>query len=277
MKMVKKILLGLVATAAVLALASCKMGAGEGETEGNKWDLTMTVDATESAKTPLEEGKTYRRFWKQFSTSEKVAEITTTITIDMAEQVYTSGAFVSGLIFDLNKNATDDKLVDFNLIGVNPNKKEFYVERYTGISKQDKESLDSSEGSLVSALPTPVAAKNLETVSWTGKESKKGSFGYALTDKMYSVSDKGVVTCVVTISQTNKKYSVKLGDVTVAEYDASASTNTWSTKKDKKDVEYAVGGIACYGNAGKGNKLVVNYTTDKETVTGKLEAEEIEE
>ena len=49
------------------------------------------------------------------------------------------------------------------------------------------------------------AAKNLETVSWTGKESKKGSFGYALTDKMYSVSDKGVVTCVVTISQKNKK------------------------------------------------------------------------
>ena len=269
MKMVKKILLGMVATAAVLTFASCKMGAGEGETEGNKWDLTMTIDATEDAETPLEKDAKFRRFWKQFSTSEKVAEITTTITIDMSKQVYDEKnhpAFVSGLIFDLNKNETNNDLVDFNLIGVNPETQKFYVERYTGITKQSKESLDTSAGSLESALTPPVDATNLETVS-------KDQSWCTLTDKMYSVSDDGVVTCVVTISQKNKKYSVKLGSVTVAEYDASSSKHVDTID----DVEYAVGGIACYGNAGKGNKLVVNYTTEKDSVTGKLEAEEIEE
>ena len=53
MKMVKKILLGLAATSVIL-LSSCKMGAGEGGTKGTKWDLTMTVDATENANKPLE-------------------------------------------------------------------------------------------------------------------------------------------------------------------------------------------------------------------------------
>jgi hypothetical protein len=275
MKMVKKILLGLVATAAVLALASCKMGAGEGETEGNKWDLTMTVDATAEAKNPLAEGKVFRRYWKEFSTSEKVAEITTTITINPADQVYDATkkpAFVSGLIFDLNKNADDSKKVDFNLIGVNPQTQKFYVERYVGISKQDAELYDGDSTQTDIAAANGTTATSLELAS-----AKKSGAWCALTDKMYKVSSDGVVTCVVTISQENKKYSVKLGDVTVAEYDASTSTNTAKIKKDKAEVEYAVGGIACYGNAGKGNKLVVNYTTDKESVTGKLEAEEIEE
>ena len=145
MKMVKKILLGTLALAAVLTFASCKMESGEGETDGNKWDLTMTVDATEDAKTPLAEGKVYRRLWKQFSSSEKVAEITTTITIDMNEGVYNEGAAsVVGLIFDLNKNADNTDLVDFNLIGINPKTKAFYVERYTGIEKQSKEELDAT-------------------------------------------------------------------------------------------------------------------------------------
>ena len=272
MKMVKKILLGLTAAALVSSFAGCKMGAGEGDTEGSKWDLTMTVDATDEAKNPLAEGKVFRRFWKQFSTSEKVAEITTTITIDMSEQTYTSGAFVSGLIFDLNKNADDSKKVDFNLIGVNPQTQKFYVERYVGISKQDAELYDGTLEQSDIAKANGTTATDLELSS-----AKKSGGWCPLTDKMYKVSSDGVVTCVVTISQENKKYSVKLGDVTVAEYDASTSTNTAKIKKDKAEVEYAVGGIACYGNAGKGNKLVVNYATEKDSVTGKLEAEEIEE
>ena len=275
MKMVKKILLGLTAAALVSSFAGCKMGAGEGDTEGSKWDLTMTVDATDEAKNPLAEGKVFRRFWKQFSTSEKVAEIATTITIYAADQVYdetNKPAFVSGLIFDLNKNADDSKKVDFNLIGVNPKTQKFYVERYVGISKQDAELYDGTleQSDIAKANGTTATDLELSTITKT-----KG--WCALTDKMYKVSSDGVVTCVVTISQENKKYSVKLGDVTVAEYDASTSTNTAKIKKDKAEVEYAVGGIACYGNAGKGNKLVVNYATEKDSVTGKLEAEEIEE
>jgi hypothetical protein len=130
----------------------------------------------------------------------------------------------------------------------------------------------SAESYIAKANGTEKLTKNLELASM----GKSGGW-CALTSKMYDVSEDGVVTCVVTISQENKKYSVKLGSVTVAEYDASTSTNTAKIKKDKAEVEYAVGGIACYGNAGKGNKLVVNYATEKDSVSGKLEAEEIEE
>ena len=74
-------------------------------------------------------------------------------------------------------------------------------------------------------------------------------------------------------SKRIKAFALYLGSEKVAEYNATSSKNT-----DKiKDVEYAVGGIACYGNAGKGVKLVAKYETDKDSVIGKLEAEEIEE
>ena len=84
---------------------------------------------------------------------------------------------------------------------------------------------------------------------------------------------EGVYTYVVKISQKNKKYEVSINGKKVAEYDASASTKV--EKID--DVEYAVGGIACYGSVVKGNILKANYKSDKTSVTGKLEAEEIEE
>lgn len=162
-------------------------------------------------------------------------------------------ASVVGFAFDYNKNTEDAEKVDFNLIGVNPQTRKFYVERYTGVSKQGSESLDTDETALSSN------ATDLETVS-------KSSNGWCtLTDKMYSIDGK-VITCVVKITQENKKYSVYLGDVKVAEYDASASTYTNTINKK----EYAVGGILCYGNAGKGVKLVANYSTNKSDVTGKL-------
>ena len=91
---------------------------------------------------------------------------------------------------------------------------------------------------------------------------------------MYSENEAtGAVSCPVKISQSNKKYTVYLNNIKVAEYDAKDSVNI-----DTLDnVEYAIGGIACYGNAGKGVKIVANYKSEKSSVTGKLEAEEIEE
>ena len=273
MKMTKKFLIGAVAlVAATLSLASCKMAAGEGKTEGDKWDLTMKVDGTdpEFVKAATDEasktGKAlYRRYWKQFSPSEKVAEIKTTVTLNSKEQTKPSSGkviSVTGLMFDLNVNATDNKKVDFNLIGVNPNTRKFYVERYTGVSKQTKESLDTTDGSLVATK-----VENLETSDHTKKD------GWCdLTPKMISTKD-GVTTCEVTISQDpdTKKYTVKLGTVTVATYDASKSIHTWTDTKTKKT--YAVGGISCYGNVAVNTKLVANYHTEKTNVTGVLNAD----
>lgn len=260
MKMVKKIVLGLVATATILSFAGCKMGAGEGDTDGNKWDLTMTIDTTDTKK-PMAEGTTFRRYWEQISASENVAAIKTTITIDPAKCTYVDGtALVAGLIFDLNKG-TADKTVDFNLIGINPKKNNgkpsYYIERYEGVSSDKKKSGDTTD----SAIGTAVAP--LPTMSWT-----------ACTSNMYSVDANGVISIVVTIKQENKKYSVYLGSTKIADYTSNRTTNLW---KDKNGTEYLSGGIACYGNAGAGNKIVANYKTDKDSVIGKLEAEEIEE
>lgn len=266
MKLVRKTLLGLTALAVVIGLASCKMGAGEGDTDGNKWNLTMTVDTTDSEK-PMANGATYRRFWKQFSTSEKVAAIKTTVTIDPSACTLVPGsASVVGYIFDLNKNADDSNKVDFCLIGVNPQTAKFYTERYTGISKQNDELYDTTSNQLG---PTGC---NTDIGVGSYRRTNLNSWN-TLTDEMYSTDTDGVITCKIEIKQQDKKYTVMLGSVKVAEYDASASTNVDTID----DVEYAVGGIACYGNAGTGVKIVANYTTDKSSVTGKLEAEEIEE
>ena len=262
---ISKILMGAAALTAVVGFAGCKFGAGEGETDGTKWNLTMTVDASDSAKTALD--KNYRRYWSSFSNNEKCAEITTTVTIDMNEweipESYSSASVV-GLAFDVNNTEeNDDSNKSFNLIGVNPIKQMFYVERYTGIPKDEAASLDTDEGSLGKAVADlELSSMNKSSAGWC-----------SLTDKMYTaVQEDGkqpVITCVVKITQENKKYSVYLGDVKVAEYDASDSkyTNTINEK------EYAIGGIACYGNVGKGLKMTANYKTEKDAVTGKLAAE----
>ena len=266
MKMVKKILLGLAATAAVLSLASCKMEAGEGKTEGNKWDLTMTVDGTKIADTvqPNAKGQgPYRRFWKQFSSSEKVAEIETTVTIDTnACTIEPNTVATAGLVFDLNKNATDSSKVDFNLIGLSPSAG-FYVERYTEITKKDGD-YDTSEGALSSTY-TPLKLDSFEY-------SNDGKGAYISWGSIPNTPKEGVYTYKIKITQANKKYSVSINGVKVAEYNASDSTNVDTI--DKK--EYAVGGIACYGSVQKGNILKAKYESDKDSVTGKL-YEEVEE
>ena len=229
---------------------------GEGDIDGSKWDRTMTIDATENSKTPLT--SKYRRYWHEFSSNEACAEIKTTITINLDECEFIDGtASVVGLAFDYNENTADQTKRDFNLIGVNPNTQKFYVERYTGVAKQAEDSLDTDAPSLEA-----VSTSDLEVSS-----IKKTSGWCNLTDNMYTIDEtEKIITCVVKISQENKKYSVSLGSVKVAEYDASDSTNT----KRISGTDYAVGGVLSYGNVGKGVKLVANYKTNKADVTGTL-------
>ncbi len=241
----------------VFGFAGCKADSdGEGDIDGSKWDLTMTIDATDDSSTPLTTA--YRRYWHEFSGNEACAEITTTITINTDDCNLVSGkASVVGFAFDYNENATDKTKRDFNLIGVNPQTQKFYVERYCGVAKQAEDSLDTDKSTLEAT-----STSNLEVSSIT----KTGEWCNLTTD-MYSLDEtKKIITCVAKISQEDKKYSVYLGSVKVAEYDASDSTKT----KKIDGTEYAVGGVLCYGNVGKGVKLVANYKTDKADVTGTL-------
>ena len=147
MKMVKKILLGLAATSVIL-LASCKMDAGKGDTDGTKWDLTMTVDGTENAKKKMATDAKYRRYWEEFSGNEACAEIETTLTFDNENSITSNGVATAGLIFDLNKS--DNNTVEFILVGISPSAG-YYVEKYTNVPKGKAASGDDSEGALVSS------------------------------------------------------------------------------------------------------------------------------
>ena len=254
MKMVKKILLGLTATALVLGMASCKMGAGEGDTEGKKDDLTMTVDATSEGKA-MENGAKYRRFWKELSSNEGCAALTTDILIDTKNSVTDNGVATTGLIFNLNKQEGDDK-VEFILVGIS--KAGYYVERYYDIEKGKAASGDSSDSALGSFESLDGKGKaNYLCPSWWN----------------FKPDEDGIVKVTVAVTQTNKVYTVKINGKKVSDDAAMAKVVPLKTKKID-DVEYAVGGVAVYGSVQEGNKLVATFKTDKESVIGKLEAEE---
>lgn len=263
MKMVKKILLGLAAGALVLGFAGCKMDAGQGDTDGTKWDLTMTVDGTENAKKKMADDAKYRRYWEEFSGNEACAEIETTITVDTTNSVMDTGVATAGLIFNLNKSEDGEK-VEFILVGLST--AGYYVERYYDIPKGKAASLDTTESSLG---------------SYESLDGKTGN--YHNWNAQPPVDDDGNYVFKVKVEQaTPKVYTVYINDTKVSVDEKMAGITPLKTAQIKKTgstekVEYAVGGVACYGSVAKGNKLVVKYHTEKDAVTGRLEAEEIEE
>lgn len=145
MKIMKKIAAAALASAALFAFVGCSPDeSGVGETEGKKDNATMTVDGTTSASTALE--MDYRRYWKRLGSSEKVAEITTEITVDLENSVLNGGASVVGYVFDLNKNESDKSKFDVCVLGFNPQTKNAYVEHYSSIAELKTE--DTNNGAL---------------------------------------------------------------------------------------------------------------------------------
>lgn len=262
----------------ITSLTGCEgLGAGEGELEGDKWDATATVDATGD----LEEGATYRRYWKQLGNKVKVQEITSTITIDTENSTLQSdtGYAVVGLFFDLNdttveslKEETDD-YVDFVVFGFQPETGKYYLERWNGVKSQTKESLDTS----TSDLGPDNKITNLDGKSSgayvTPSDNDKTS--------MYNM-EAGVITgATVKITQDGKGvYTVTVGTKEIGSFDDSENLKT-RKETDKTAVEdeddstktNLQGGIAAYINAPKGCKVVANYVQDKDSLKGSLFAE----
>ena len=122
MKMVKKILLGLAATALVLGLAGCKMN-DDPENDIKGFNNSYSIDYTN------ETGDDYRAYE---STNFKHAGALVKIKIDNAADC---GNSKMGVIFELKDNATNKKAVDFYIIGVGTKNSQynFYVSKFTGI------------------------------------------------------------------------------------------------------------------------------------------------
>ncbi len=267
MKLVRKTLLGLAALAVVMGLASCKFGAGIGSTSGSKYNKDMTVDATpENTKKPC--NTDYRRFWEELSTLEACAELTTKVTIDYANSTMASGVATTGLIFDCNKSESGNT-VDFILVGISP-AAGFYVEKYSNIEKGKAASLDTDDGAISTTF-----------TSLDGKASNKNYQTWSSVGITPQQTDDGKYEFTVKIAQeTPGTYKVYINNKKVSNDSAMAALTPANTKELKKNgvkATYAVGGIACYGSVSKGNKLIANFATDKDSVLGTLNAEEIEE
>ena len=125
MKLVKKLMLGLVAAATVLSLVSC--------------DALLKKDDTEGAITGS--GKKYKVEYKNETddayraykaTSLKHAGALVKVTFD-SKNVSSSKM---GVIFDLKKNADDKNAKDFYCIGLNPSTSvaNFYVSKFTNVT-----------------------------------------------------------------------------------------------------------------------------------------------
>lgn len=265
----KKIMAILAASAVALALMGCDLlaaKAGEGDSKGTKSNLTITVDATAQAENPLE--KNFRRFVKQLGSSEKVAEITTTITFNDKDSILTikdsngnvQGRTKIGYVFAMNKSwdtttdaeikdTTDKKLRDFYLFGFDPYGKRAYVEHYSNVDFKDELDTDND------------AIGTCDDAVFGG-----GEWADVEEGKDYTVED-GNYTLVVSVKQSTKgKYDFYLGDRKLG--------TTKLTSHFTDDDGYAIGGVGGYVNCPKGGKAVVTYTTDKKSVTGKFFADE---
>lgn len=270
MKMVKKILLGMSAAAVIMSLVGCGDLAGVGRGSGTKEDKTITVDGTASNLSTK-----YRRYIKQLGSSEKVAEITTTITVDTSKCTLQSTDSAGnptyanvGFVFDMNKSwntetnsattdSTNSKLRDLVVFGFQPLNKRAYVEHYSNVNFKDE-------------LDTDDSAVGVRDRAIFGG----GSWGAVTENTDYTLAN-GVYTLVVSVKQTQKGiYDFYLGNRKLGSYHA-AGHFMGTTADGAKD--FAIGGVGAYVNCPKGTKVVAKYETEKSSVTGKFEAEEIEE
>ena len=275
MKMVKKILLGLAAGAAVIGLIGCQpIDTDNAKTSGTKWNKTVKVDAS-----TVETG--YKRAFEQLGTLEQAQQFDAEITFNCLNEEGDVIDAVYGLAFDLNfdKDATDKDLNDsynFVLIGLNPSrgtKGQYYVERYKEVSMEDNNGVQTSDslGKYISYTSTGTNGP------WT-TEYKNSYSDWQDATGLYTVDNDGNVTINISVRQTTPgTYTVKAGNKSVCTYTRSdKSAKNPEEFVNVKD-DYAQGGIAMYTNAKPGQKIEFNCKINKDTFVGKLEAEAIEE
>ena len=123
MKMVKKILLGLAASAAVLAFVGCKtVDDEEGAIQGKNNDYSVTYENTDTENN-------YRAYK---STSLKHAGGLVKVTFDEPDD---NNFSKMGVLFDLHDNAANPDAKDFFIIGLSGSSTyNFYVSKFTNVT-----------------------------------------------------------------------------------------------------------------------------------------------
>lgn len=325
----KKTLTTALLLSAVLAFMSCGFGSGDIKTTGNKWNTTMTInglaekggifsDSKDSAGNTLGAGYNdtthpyYKRVWEQIGDKEQVAEITSTITVDLAKSKLKSTdgnrMAVFGLAFDLDTNKAGSTNVDFCLVGIRQSGAstfDYYFERYTEVTPAKKASgitKDNSLGSYFSFTGgTPGTLYNYDSsvtyANWTGSSNNANGIPdwvtLSVANYTYTAGTSFSVNLYIT-QQAPGKYEVylgksvsqrqKLGEFNITPTPAqdkiqqvtniSPNYKRYGPAKQIGGSTYLTGGIACYGSTPFDTKLVVNYKQDKDSLKGALFAEE---
>ncbi len=300
MKMVKKILLGTFALAAVLTFASCSMGDDKAmDTEGNKWDFKASVDHLNKTKDELyKTDKLYQRAWTQLGNKESVSKLKTTITfvsepslvttkikaatlaeaqaVDSSITELPAGAdeyftlsntgtekkAVVGFLFDLHKtkDANNKTVYDFILIGIRPSTREYYIDRYYNVPEN--------------AMKDPTSLG----VLWADAEDNfesldgKGTAAYVSTPIPENKFTKGedddgneTLSFDLTVTQKNGKYTVSFCGI-------EKELNPTSREAAAEDKDGVLrGGAGVYANAPLGTIATILSVVDKDNTEGLYE------
>lgn len=282
----KKIIgLALALAAAALVFVGCSDETGGGETDGNKWELTMTINGTANVPTAVEGGKKYRRFWKQLGTKNKVAGITTTITVDKDKySTSKNNSGVVGLMFDYNDSAKDvygeGDRKDFYLIGFNFKRRtsgtpeaSYYIVRNEGVPYDKKESLDTNEDDLVSETNGAKGAMVTKGATALDTDSYLAAGAWETLKSKYFVDGTSKYKIVVSIRPSlganglpdEKGYDVYFGKTDgtfdkIFTCDLTALTNSGRVaNKTEVTVGKTIYNLPCGGIAVYGNAKTINY------------------
>jgi hypothetical protein len=176
MKMVKKILLGLAATAAVLALVGCKTNDDTQNAIGgknNNYDIDWTNEGTDA----------YRAYK---STSLKHAGALVRVTFKAPE----AGNYSKmGVIFDLHDNAADKEAKDFYIIGLaGTNDYNLYASYFTNVTDLQAENFGTklaTNPAVETVLFDETSSNDIGTVTPPEKDAN-GSITYYVYYKAFA-------------------------------------------------------------------------------------------
>ncbi len=198
MKMVKKILLGLTASAAVLAFVGCKtVDDEEGAIQGKNNDYSVTYENTDTENN-------YRAYK---STNLKHAGGLVKVTFDEPDD---NNFSKMGVLFDLHDNAANPDAKDFFIIGLaGSSTYNFYVSKFTNVTDLQADNFGT------------------ELASNPAVETEYVSYGAAITQPA-AAADGSISYYVYFKANTNGSYDwavLNATDALVADCEITADTS----------------------------------------------------
>ncbi len=308
----KFLIIGAILVLMAMVFTSCDLLAGEGDTSGIKYSKTMNVDGSNKDSkgkdlTETDEGylaKNYRRFFSKISDDEETGWISTTIEVDPSKTILgfnPDGSEITtinnnavqgmacanfGYIFDFHTTkaeGTNQDVLDFCLIGIQPATGRYYVERYEGINYSDIK--DASKAGDAPLDVNDAAIANYYTFGTSGTTfgETKGQAGdwrnlpNGVLETNYKKDGETVDNYSITINikqstfkdNTNGvagRYDIYIGDTYIGYYEGQTKLGGNGEYKD-----FCVGGIGCYASCAKGTKISAKYKTTRNSTLTSVE------